>query len=355
MAGGSGTRFWPASRNARPKQLLPLASADGTSLLSATLARLDEGLVPRERVYVVTAQRLHAATVAAVPGLDPRHVLAEPVPRNTAAAIGWSTATVARTDPDALIGVFPSDHVVANHADFRLVVDRAFGAAESGRLTLIGIVPTRPETGYGYIERGDEVTPGVFEVLRFVEKPVLPVAEEYVAGKRHFWNAGMFFFRARPMLDAIRESLPALAAGLDAIEAEAARGKEAEAVARIFPQLPDVSIDHGVMERASNVAVVPGEFGWSDVGSWESAWELAPKDAAGNALPDDTVAVDARGNLVWDLTTGSAPRRRFALLGVEDLVLVETDDAVLLMPRARAQEVRAVVAALKGRGETDRL
>jgi mannose-1-phosphate guanylyltransferase len=188
-------------------------------------------------------------------------------------------------------------------------------------------------------------------VKRFVEKPNRERAEEFLLGKRHLWNAGMFFFRGRVMMEAIGKHMPDLARGLTAIDLAAAAGSEAKALAEIFPTLPSISIDNGVMEKASGLAVLRGEFGWNDVGSWESAWELAPKDAEGNAMPPGGIVVDARGNFVCDRTT-KEKKPVVAMVGVEDLVVVLTDDAVLVIPRSRAQDVRMVVDALKKRGET---
>jgi mannose-1-phosphate guanylyltransferase len=353
LAGGSGTRFWPASRRDRPKQLLPLAGRPGEPLIAATVRRLDP-LVPAERVWIATGGRIADATAAALPGVPRGQVLVEPVARNTAAPIGWAAATIARRDPDALVAVLPADHFIADEPEFRAVLERALGAASEGWLTTVGVVPTRPETGYGYIEVGEPVKDGVNAVARFVEKPDRAKAQTFLDGGKHLWNAGMFFFRARVMRDAIARHLPALGAGLEELDAAAARGDEAGALARLFPTFPSISIDHGVMEKASKLAVVPGRFGWNDIGSWEVAWELASRDASGNAAPEGTVAVDATRNLVKDLTTGGS-RKRFALVGVHDLVLVETDDAVLVIPRERAQDVRAVVDALQARGETERL
>ena len=352
LAGGSGTRFWPASRRLRPKQLLSLAGREGEALIAATVRRLDP-LIPPERVWIATGVGLEEPTAAALPRVPPAQILVEPVARNTAPPIGWAAAVVARTDPDALVAVLPADHFIGDEPGFRGVVERALQAADDGWLTTIGIVPTRPETGYGYIELGDSITEGVNSVARFVEKPDRVRAEQFVAGGRHLWNAGMFFFRARVMLAAIAKHLPALAAGLERLDAAAAEGREASVLGEVFPGMPSISIDHGVMEKADRLAVVPGSFGWNDVGSWEVSWELAARDGQGNALPAGTVAVDATNNLVVDLSRRDA-RRRFALLGVHDLVLVETDDAVLVMPRQRAQDVRAVVDALKERGEKDR-
>jgi mannose-1-phosphate guanylyltransferase len=351
MAGGAGTRFWPASRELRPKQLLPLAGKEGSSesLLAATVRRIAP-IAAAERVYIATGAKLVEATARDLPGVPRKNLLAEPVARNTAPCIGWAAATIARIDPDALVMVLPSDHYITDEDGFRKVIAKALDGARAGYMTTIGVVPTRPETGYGYIEIGATVGADLNEVARFVEKPDRARAEAYVAGGKHLWNAGMFFFRAKDMAAAIRAHLPALADGLAKIDAAAARGDEARELAATFPELPSISIDHGVMEKAKKLAVVPGSFGWNDLGSWESAWDLAEKDAHGNALPAGSVTVDAEGNLVRDLTTNGA-KRVYALVGVRDLVVVETDDCVLVMPRERAQDVKAVVTELKKRGD----
>jgi mannose-1-phosphate guanylyltransferase len=349
MAGGSGTRFWPASTARRPKQLLPLGPDPEESLIAATVRRLAP-LVPAARVYIATGAALVDATARELPGIPRAHLLAEPVARNTAPCIGWATATLARTDPDALVAVLPSDHTIADEDGFRAVLAHALDGAARGMITTVGIVPTRPETGYGYIEAAEELAPHLLRVVRFVEKPDRTRAEQFVAGGKHLWNAGMFFFSAKTILRAIDQHLPALAEGLARLDAAAAKGQEESALASVFPSLPSISIDHGVMEKAGGLAVVKGDFGWSDVGSWESAWELAKHDAQGNALPEGSIAIDARGNLVCDLAR-SDKKRLYALVGVSDLVLVETDDAVLVLPRARAQEVRAIVDTLKARGD----
>ncbi len=353
LAGGSGTRFWPASRRLMPKQLLPLAGANDEPLIAATVRRI-EPLVPPERVWISTGAHLTKATAAALPQIPSSHFLAEPVARNTAPCIGLASATIARTDPDAVVVVLPADHFISDEPAFRDILARAIATASDGWLTTIGVVPTRPETGYGYIEIGAPMGQGVHGVSRFVEKPSRERAAEFVAGGRHLWNAGMFFFRASAMRDAIAKHLPALGAGLDRIDAAAARGEEERALAEIFPTLPSISIDHGLMEKAERIAVVPGSFGWNDIGSWQVTWEMSEHDAQGNALPDGTVAIDATNCLVKDRTTGAA-RKRWALVGVHDLVIVETDDAVLVIPRERAQDVRMVVDALSACGEKERL
>ena len=352
LAGGSGTRFWPASRRHLPKQLLPLAGLSDEPLIAATVRRIAP-LVPPEHVWIATSASLVDATAAVVPRVPAGQFLAEPIGRNTAPCIGWASATIARADPDAVVAVLPADHFIADEPGFREVVSRALAAAQEGWLTTVGIVPTRPETGYGYIELGEEVGHGAHRALRFVEKPDRARAEGFVAGGRHLWNAGMFFFRASVMREAIATHLPALSSALDRLDEAAALGDEGRRLAEVFPTLPSVSIDHGIMEKAGRIAVVPGDFGWNDVGSWQVTWEMAARDAEGNSVPTGSVVLDARDNLVRDLT-GAGPKKRWALVGVNDLVIVETDDAILVVPRGRAQDVRDVVEALKARGEIER-
>lgn len=353
MAGGAGTRFWPASRQKTPKQLLALSGDASEPLLAATVRRLAPLIAP-ERVYVATGALLAEATARAVPEVPRAQILVEPVPRNTAPCVAWATGVLLQRDPEAVIAVLPSDHFIGNEPAFLSSVEAALEIAKQDYLVTIGIVPTRPETGYGYIEVGEKVSPHAYRVARFVEKPERARAEAFLADGRHLWNAGMFFFRARAMAQAVERYMPDLHRGLLEIEDAAVRGKGGDVLARVFPTLPSVSIDHGVMEKADRIAVVPGDFGWNDIGSWESAWELAAKDGANNALPESAITVDARGNYVSDRTTRGS-KRVYALVGVSNLVLVETDDAVLLIPRERAQDVREVVEQLKAKGDKDRL
>jgi mannose-1-phosphate guanylyltransferase len=342
LAGGAGTRFWPASRSSRPKQLLPLASGKET-LLAATVRRIAP-LVPPSNVVVSTGVHLMEATRAALSDAMGVTFLAEPVPRNTAPCIAWAAATLYARNPQAVCMVLPSDHFIAAEDAYIATVARALDAARNGHLTMIGIKPTRPETGFGYIEIGSPVdsTDEAFAVQRFVEKPTRERAEEYLASGRFLWNAGMFFFQARTMVEAVRAHLPEVARGIDAIVSGESTVEE------VFPTMPGISIDHGVMEKAANVAVVPGDFGWSDLGTWESIWELLPKDGDGNVLPGESIAIDAHRNLVWD--RGASPRT-YAIVGVNDLVVVETGDAVLIVPRSRSQDVRLVVEQLRATGK----
>jgi mannose-1-phosphate guanylyltransferase len=351
MAGGSGTRFWPASRGHRPKQFLSIAGEG--SLLRQTVLRVAP-MVPWSRVWVVTGAA-HAAHVREeVPELLAENVLVEPAARNTAPCIGWATRTIRARHGEARLVVLPADHFVPDADHFRRDLGLALEAARGGHVVLLGLVPTRPETGYGYIERGAPIhdagkTPGdaeaggglgqVHAVARFVEKPDHARALAYLAGGRHLWNAGIFVFDAAAMDDAIRRHLPALAEGLDRLDA--APG----ALAELYPTLPSISIDYGVMEREPGIRVIPVQFPWSDVGSWDAAYEEATKDADGNALLGDAIAHAAKGTLV-DARSG----RVVAIVGVEDLVVVDTPDAVLVARRGQTQDVKHVVTALERAG-----
>jgi mannose-1-phosphate guanylyltransferase len=350
LAGGSGTRFWPASRKSRPKQVLGMGPDPSLPLIGHTLRRVAE-LCPAPQMLVATGESLIDVTREALPQLAADSFIAEPVARNTAPCIAWGAQVIARRDPEAVVMVLPSDHHIEDEVEFRRVLSLALASAAGGTITTVGIKPTRPETGYGYIEAGPERAPGVQAVSRFVEKPDLPTAEGYVKSGKYYWNSGMFFFRAADMLRAVEQHLPAVHAALQVIAEGAKKGPEAEleATRRAFASMPSISIDHGIMEKLSELSVVPGSFGWSDLGSWHTVWELGKRDHADNVGPDDAVFIDAHRNLIEDLRSNKTVRT-VALLGVSDLCVVETDDAVLIMPRDRAQDVRAVVDELTRRG-----
>jgi mannose-1-phosphate guanylyltransferase len=237
------------------------------------------------------------------------------------------------------------------------VLALAVESARGGDIATVGIEPTRPDTGFGYIELGDSVRAGVRRGLRFVEKPDQQKASEYVASGRYVWNGGMFFFRAERLLAAVDQHLPELSAGLSRIESAAREGaaRELAETRAVFEKLPSVSIDVGVMEKLPGFHVVPASVGWSDLGSWESAWELSPKDAAGNATPEHGVVIDGERNLLVDLRAGGEKKRVMVALGVEDLCIVETDDALLVMKRGRSQDVRLIVDELRRRKQDDKL
>ena len=344
MAGGSGTRFWPLSRSTRPKQLLALGP-DERSLLRATAERVWD-MLPAERTFIVTSEQLRDQVAQELPELQPHQILAEPVGRNTAPCIGWAATHLRRIDEDAIMCVLPADHYIGETEAYVDTLQRGLEAATHGDYVTIGIRPTRAETGYGYIEVGAELDPGVFRARRFVEKPNRQRAEQFVANGSFLWNSGMFFFLASRILDAIDEHLPGLGKELQRYDEAAKAGGEEAMVKETYGDLPAVSIDHGIMEKVSAVSVVPGSFDWSDLGSWTSAWELAPQDDQANVLPEGGIAVDAGRNYV------TAPKGKLvALIGVDDLVVVDSGDALLVVPKDRAQDVREIVAALRERND----
>lgn len=315
----------------------------GQTLLAATVERLLP-LLPIERIWVVTAADQLDEVHRAVPSLLRENIVAEPKARNTAACVGLAALAVLARDERAVAAVIPSDQHIANADGFREALAIAYLRAQSDThpIVTIGIKPAAPETGFGYLEPGSEVAPGVHGVVRFVEKPDRLTAQSYVANG-FLWNAGMFIFSARRMLAAIKEHLPALWATLEQIR------KQPLQVAELYPTAQSISIDYGIMEKlaAGEVETVSGDFGWSDVGSFSALDAILPRDDQGNASLGPSVAIDARGNIfVGD------EHRVITAIGVDDLVIVATDDAVLVMPKSRAQDVREVVDALErtGRG-----
>lgn len=348
MSGGAGTRLWPTSRGRQPKQLHRLVGEQ--TLLRQTLERVapgSDGLFGRAMVICNVAYADESARQLA--DMDPVLVL-EPFGRNTAACAAVSAAwAVAEGDPQALILLAPADHVVANPEAFRQAVARAVPAARDGRLVTFPIKPTHAETGYGYVRLGEPLGE-IFEAGEFVEKPDLPTAEAYLADGRYFWNGGYFLFRADWMLEQVRALQPAIAAASEAALAGAARnGARVALDPDAFAACPSDSIDYAIAEKVTGMAASPFEAGWSDLGSWAAIWEASTKDAAGNATAGDVLLVGAEGCLVQ--TDGPL----VAVVEAQDLVVVVKDGAVLIVPRAQAQRVKAVVDALKAAGRTDLL
>jgi mannose-1-phosphate guanylyltransferase len=336
LAGGSGTRLWPASRKKRPKQFLPLLGAKGESLLGAVSRRL--GQIPGVKRWVVTVEEQRAAVEAATPELKDTIVI-EPMARSTAPAIGLATAFVAKSDPQAVLGFIPSDQTVANEKAFADTLVKAFELARTTDLIVtIGIVPTYPATGYGYIETG-AAKDGACVVKRFVEKPDLATATRYVAAKNFLWNGGMFFARAQTLQDEFAAHLPAVAALMDAPDTMQAR----------YAELPSISFDYAVMEKSRRILCVPGDFGWNDLGSWNAIADVAGKDDAGNAVIGTAVTLEAKDNVIY------AEDTMVAAIGVSNLVIVQSGDAILIVPRDQAEKVRDVVSMLKDKGRGSHL
>ncbi len=340
LAGGGGTRLWPASRRLCPKQFLSLGTG-GTSLLAATANRLAP--VCADNLWVVTAADQVALVREALPKLDGANIVAEPAARNTAAALGLAAVHLLHHDPAAVMAAIPADQHIGNQAEFRRIAKLAFEAAEAhDAIVTVGIVPTRPETGYGYLKLGDIVAGDVRTIDAFVEKPDLETAKGYLDSGDYLWNGGMFFVKAAHLLAEIRRHMPDTGKGLDAIAASLGSNEARSVCESIYPTLPRISIDYGVMEHASPVMTIAGDFEWNDVGSWTALADYTKPDANGNVLLGTVVTHDASGNIVVG-DDGTV----VALAGVSNLIVVRSGDAVLVLPRDRSQDVRAIVEALR--------
>ncbi len=349
LAGGRGTRFWPLSRRKRAKQLLAL---DGKqTMIQQTVARLLP-LAPPTRFWIVTNHDLRPAILKQLPSVPKAQVLAEPVGRNTAPAIGLAAFLLLRDNPDAIIGMFPSDHVIADEKNYRATIERATEIAASGEnIVVLGIRPSRAETGYGYIEADSAFDGDALRVLRFTEKPDAEKAAAFVAAGNYFWNSGMFLWSACTLANALREHLPKTASLLEEIAAAFGTHKFAATFRRLYPRCENISIDYAVLEprsakgeRGGNIVCLPADFGWNDLGSWTALHEHhAAKSSPpeGNVIHAEGVFVlNAHGNYVH------APGKFVAAVGVNDLVVVETPDALLITTRQHAQDVGKVVKYL---------
>ena len=349
LAGGRGTRFWPSSRADLPKQLLPVVGE--SSLLQQTAARL-ERLAPPERLWVLTSDRLRGRVRQQLPQVPPRQIIAEPVQRNSGPAIALAARVLAEQDPDAVMGVFPADHFIARPAVFATVIKRGIKAATEDELIVLGIPPRHPETGYGYIKfpKGVKVgDPRPSRVVKFEEKPPQAKARRFVRAGNYSWNSGMFVWQARAITKAVAEYLPRTAAALAKVAPLSSR-KFASSLRKQYPLCDNRSIDYGVLEHAKNiVAFACSEFGWNDVGSWQAVYELGHADRAGNVTSGDVLQLDARGNYV------DARAKPVALVGVRDLVVVDTPDALLVCSRDAAQDVSSLVKRLEKMGRDDLL
>lgn len=337
LAGGGGTRLWPASRRELPKQLLALV--DGNEpLVYAAVAR--GRAVADSRVLIVTAESQAAATTRVVPNVE---LVTEPIGRNTAAAIALAGATIADRDPDAVIAFLPADHHVRDHEGLVDALEACLAAVErTDAIALVGIPPTRPDTGFGYLEMAAGPSDGVRSVLRFVEKPDRATAERYVASGRHLWNAGIFCMSARRLLMELDTHLPQT----NGIVRQIVRDNGLVVDPRgLYESLPSISFDHAVMEKTTHIVAVPAAVGWSDVGSWSALSEVRGADDQGNTIAGLALVVDGSGNVVVS-DEGSL----VATIGVSDLVVIKSDDAVLVVRKDQAQRVREVVDALRDRG-----
>ncbi len=328
LAGGSGTRFWPMSREESPKQLLRLLS-DNT-MLEETLARA-EGITAVGDVMIVTT-RAQAAVVKML-NFKKVRIIEEPAPRNTAPAIGLAASTILKSDPDAIMLVMPADHFIKNKEGFRKAVDVAYKIAERDFLVTFGIKPSSPETGYGYIHGGEKVEGGVLKVARFTEKPDQATAEQYLAEGNYFWNSGIFCWKAKTIMEELEKFQPEIP---EVLAQDIVTDQQ-------YSAMPSISIDYAIMEKTDRSVVLPVDFGWSDVGSWSALDEVLSKDPRGNIFQGNVIDLDSSN------TSVIAGKRLVATVGLQDMVVVETPDAVLVCPKERSQDVKKVVDLLRER------
>lgn len=349
LAGGRGTRFWPRSRKARSKQVLPFLTE--RTLIQETVDRL-RPLLPPDRIWILTNEHLREEIVQQLPDVPPDQIIAEPAQRNTAPAIGLAAQILASRDPEAVLGVFPSDHLISQPEQYLALVQPAFEAAEKGSIAVLGIAPRWAETGYGYVEFDEGVqrgTTAASPVRSFREKPNAETAQQYVDAGRFYWNAGMFFWRVETILDALRRFLPktaTLLAGLPPFDSPGF----IEFLQNAYPKCEDISIDYAVLERAENVVgIAAGEIGWNDLGSWNAVYEVLPRDEQANVVRGEALVKESTGSYV------DAHGKLVALLGVKDLIIVDTPDALLIADRSRAQDVGKLVKELEQQRREDLL
>jgi mannose-1-phosphate guanylyltransferase len=357
LAGGVGTRLWPRSRQTRPKQFSDITGS-GRSMIQATADRLS-GLIEPDHLYVVTGEPYAALCAEQLPAIPSAQILLEPIGRNTGPAIGLACLHLRRRDPSAIAVILHSDHVIADTERFQQAIRRAITAAAAGHIATVGIEPTFPHTGYGYIRRGAELRdvppgdPSVYAVRQFLEKPDRSTAESFLAEGGYYWNGGMFISRVQRLLDEFDRQVPALGGGLHAIATALGSGSTAEldtVLRAVWPTLPSISIDHAVMEGAQAVATVPLQAGWNDVGSWDALEAVLERDENSNYVAKgDVITIDSRDNIVY------ADKEVVALIGVDDLVVVDTGDTLLIGHKQQMQKVKDVVERLRAQGRSELL
>lgn len=346
MAGGGGTRFWPLSRQQMPKQLLNISGND--VMINESIKRLTD-VIPLSNIYIVTNRKQKDIIDEVILDDLPReNILFEPVGRNTAACIAYAAIAITKRSPDAVMCVLPSDHHIADEAGFRKTLIEACKVAEEAEmLVTIGIKPTFPSTGYGYIRYNPEAEPcihGAYEVGEFIEKPNIEKARRYLESGSYLWNSGMFVWKVSTILDNLMRYLPRLYKSMMRIKEMMGMEKEQEKIDAIYSAIQSISIDFGIMERSDDVLVIPGDFGWNDVGSWDALGSIFPTDESGNIVRAKHICMNTRNSIIY------SNDRLVATIGLDDLIIADTPDALLICPKSKAQEVKSIVELMKARG-----
>ena len=343
MAGGVGSRFWPGSRESRPKQFLDMLGV-GKSLLRLTFERFLP-ICPASQIYIVTNAAYRDLILEQIPEISDKQILCEPSRNNTAPCVAWTAFKLAGLDPEANFVIAPSDHIVLKEPAFLEKIQKALDYAEKNdALLTLGIQPSRPDTGYGYIQMGKEQIPGIFKVRRFAEKPDLETARQFVSSNEYLWNAGIFVWKAASILKAYQTLAPDIFSILEKGRNVYNTPEEQAFINAFYPTTPNISVDFAIMENAENVYTLPSEFGWSDLGTWASLHAEFPKDENGNALQGNVIALDTHDTLV------RIPEGKLAVVkDLHDYIVVDTPDALLIYPKSKEQEVKQVTALVKKR------
>lgn len=344
LAGGSGTRFWPRSRKNKPKQLLNIT---GDEILLKKTIKLTKPIVPVGRIYIITTQSQAAIIKKTIPEIPDENILLEPYGKNTAPAIGLSSLYIQSADPNAVVAILPADHYIKDTDRFhQTILSGASKASEETCIVTIGIPPKGPETGYGYIQAGEIIDnrKKIFAVKSFHEKPNLNTAESYVKNGNFFWNSGIFITKTSSMIQEIKTHMSHTYACLNKIRPSLGADNEQEAIKECYQNMESISIDYGVIEKSKNVFMIEGDFGWNDVGSWPSAAQYWPADTKKNAFIGEIISLDSAQCIVY------SPKKLVALLGVEDLVIIEEDDVLMVCKKQRSQDIKRLVALLQSQG-----
>jgi len=347
LAGGSGTRFWPKSREQLPKQLLNINGE--RTMIQDTLTRISP-IISAEKTWIITNEKhaLETCRQLKATKFNPSQLLTEPIARNTAAAIGYSAFILSQHNPDAIMAVFPADHAITTHKQFLELIEQAKTVAKKNHLVTLGIKPTSPETGYGYIKQGKSLEGNAYKVDRFIEKPDKATAEKYLSEGGYYWNSGIFIWKVSVLLNEIKRYLPNLHTQLDKLSKNTIEVKGPypfkelnDSGKKIFESLQPVSIDNGIMEKSNNSVVFPANIGWNDVGSWTALADISQKDSKGNVIKGNVFSIENNNSIIY------AEERLVATMGLKNMIVVDTSDAVLICPKDCAQDVKKIVEQIK--------